>query len=116
MAMAIRTRARRIKIVLASIAGEARPYVAEAPALRPGTALPVVVEQTGPESYSVVDGFHRTAGMLRWCRENRIAPARARIIVVLARDPELIGDAAEPGPKQERALRRIYRQAGVICE
>lgn len=101
-------------IKLGQIADEAGDYVDEAPALDPADARePQIVEVSPSGTLSIVDGFHRTAGQVRWCRENGVAVEDCEITVVACDDAALIRDAAEPGPKQQAAIEAIYAAAGL---
>ena len=98
---------------LADICDEAMDYVEEARALNPATAKPrVIVEQVG-KSYYIVDGFHRTAGMVKHCQQNDISLSDCKVSVVVCDDAALIRVAAEPGEGQDAALAAIYAQAGL---
>lgn len=98
----------RLKIRLSEIAYEAMDYVDESSALDPANSEePQIVERVG-DRLAIVDGFHRTAGQIRWCREREIAPADCEITVVCCDDADLIAAAAEPGPGQADAIRQIY--------
>jgi hypothetical protein len=107
------TGARLGEIPLSHLASEAGDYVDQVPALEPGDEPgPVIVEQVGQSSY-IVDGFHRVAGMLKWCRDEGVDPDQVTVDVVIADDPKLIAAAAEPGPRQRRAIEMIYARAGI---
>lgn len=100
-------------IRLSEIAVEAREYVDSTPTLLPSdTAEPQIVEIVG-ERYRIVDGFHRTAGQLRWCMENGVAPEDCEISVIVCDDGELIAVAAEPSRRQRDAIRAIYSAVGI---
>ena len=100
---------------LASLAQDARENVGGVTPLSPEKYRrlpPAVLEKVG-SSYDIVDGFHRLAGLAEWAERNGVEVDSLEIEVVIATDSSLIADAAEPGPKQETALREIYRQAGI---
>jgi hypothetical protein len=104
----------RRKIRLSEIAGEVGDYVDEVPALDPtGDDSPQIVERSPSGAFYIVDGFHRTAGQVRWCRENGVDPAGCSVVVVICDDPALVRDAAEPGPRQDAAIAAIYAAAGL---
>lgn len=104
--------AQTIKIKLSEIANEAMDYVDQVPSLSDTGSQPQIIERSTGKSY-IVDGFHRTAGQIRYCRENGISLAEHEITVVLADDPKLIAVAAEPNDGQQEAIDEIYRQAGA---
>lgn len=103
-------------IALADIAGHIMDeLVDEASPLDPydySRLDPIVVakEEWG---HDIVDGFHRTAGLLAWAQEEKVEPTDVQIKVVVATHDHLIGLAAQPGPYQDRALRRIYKDVGI---
>lgn len=100
-------------IPLGALAGE--PEIENPNALSPadyGYMDPVVVEQD-KEHFYIVDGFHRVAGLTQWAKEEGIAVADIKIQVVVGHDDDLVGDAAEPGGKQEEALEALYEAAGL---
>lgn len=101
-------------IKLSQIANEVGDYVDQVPALDPSRSRrrPVIVEQSTGKPY-IVDGFHRAAGMVRWCRENDVTLADCEINVVMCDDDDLISVACEPGDGQENAIDAIYELAGV---
>jgi hypothetical protein len=103
---------RTARIRLSRLAAEAGDYVDQVPALVPGSAAPVIVERTG-RGVCLVDGFHRAAGMLRWCRERGMRPERQLVTVVISGCSRLTALAAEPGPRQEKAIEALYRRAGI---
>lgn len=80
-----------------------------------GIDIGQIVERVGGKLY-IVDGFHRTAGQARHCRDNEIDTDSHRITVVLAceddSDNDLVAAAAEPGVTQDAAIAEIYRLAG----
>ena len=92
-------------IKLSQIANEALDYTTEVPALDPADCRRLVIcEQCG--SLGIVDGFHRTAGMVRWAKENGLVDAD--VVVIVCDDEDLISAAAEPGPGQAAAIKAIY--------
>lgn len=106
--MATKTRV----IKLGQIADEASDYVDEVPALDPtDRGQPQIVEAAPSGTLYIVDGFHRTAGQIRWCRENGVSLDDCEVTVVVCDDAGLIADAAEPGPKQQAAIEAIYALA-----
>lgn len=87
-------------------------YVDESPDLDPSACDPLpVVAPAAKGTLDLIDGFHRVAGMVRWCRENGVSPETCEINVVLCDDDELAIAAAEPGPRQEEALEAIHAAA-----
>jgi hypothetical protein len=101
-------------IKLSEIADEATSNVGDdVEALDPDDARqPAIVEESAG-SLRIVDGFHRTAGQVAWCRENDIDLTECEIIVVVCATEDLIADAAEPGERQQAAIDAIYEAAGV---
>jgi hypothetical protein len=99
------------RIMLSEIAGEAGDYVDEASPLADTSTEPQIVELIG-QQYYIVDGFHRTAGQIRHCRDNDISLERHEISVVVA-EGDLVAVAAEPGDGQDEAIAAIYAAAGV---
>lgn len=105
--------ATKTTIRLSEIANEARDYIDQVPALDPSdSAKPQIVEQVGGK-LCIVDGFHRTAGQLRWCDENGVSADECEVTVVIADDADLISAAAEPGEGQAEAISALYAQAGL---
>jgi hypothetical protein len=104
-----------ITIKLSDIAGQPDRELIDETAPSGDTDLGQIVERIQSRLY-IVDGFHRTAGQVRYCRDNEIDPKDYMISVVLAceddDDNDLVSDAATPGPKQEAAIAEIYRLAG----
>jgi len=108
------TTAETITIALSDLRGEIEPeMVNEARALDPSAcASPVIVEQRNGRTY-ILDGYHRTAGMIRWCRDSETDLADVVVSVVVAHDGDLAAAAAGPGHRQEEAIAAIYAAAGV---
>ena len=93
-------------IKLSQIANEALDYTTEVPALDPADCRRLVICEQCGSSYGIVDGFHRTAGMVRWAKENGLVDAD--VVVIVCDDEDLISAAAEPGPGQAAAIKAIY--------
>lgn len=77
---------------------------------------PIIVTKLPDGTPDIVDGFHRTAGVLKWAEKNGIDPRKVKlpIVYVNPKAKKLIGAAADPGhPKHRRAISVIYRQAGI---
>jgi hypothetical protein len=76
---------------------------------------PIIVEENTRGGLSIVDGFHRVAGLLLWAEDNdvNLDTLDVDMIVVRGGNSTLVGHAAEPGEKQDRALEEIYRRAGM---
>lgn len=53
--------------------------------------------------YSLVDGFHRTAGMIRWCIEHSVKPDDVTVSVVITDDDDLIADMDSGNDEDEQA-------------
>lgn len=103
-------------IRLSEIASEAGEYVDQVLSLNPNAdVLPVIVAVAPSGRLEIVDGFHRTAGMVRWCRGNDVTLDACEINVVVCGDEALIADAANPGwpRKQQAAIDAIYEAAGI---
>lgn len=103
-------------IKLSEIAGEASAYVDQVPALHPDSdVLPAIVAALASGSLEIVDGVHRTAGQVRWCRENDVPLDACEINVVVCDDATLIGKAADTTfpHKQQAAIDAIYEEAGI---
>ena len=90
---------------LASNASGVRDMIDEATALNPSDCdrMPIVGEDD-----EVLDGFHRTAGMLLWARENEIDSGKVQLRIVVLLDDTLIDDVCEHGMEDESILARIY--------
>lgn len=100
----------RTTIHLSDIAGEIeRELIDQADALAPDDPAEPIIVETAP--HAIVDGFHRTAGYLRWAREQGLEAADVEIPVVVCDDDELVALAAEPGEHQEAAIEAIYALA-----
>jgi len=71
----------------------------------------IIVREDG--KLKIVDGFHRVSGMAAWAEEEGKALDKisVRAIFVTGTDESVIGDAAEPGPRQEAAIRLIEATA-----
>ncbi len=108
-------RPKKITVSLSEIAGEVERETVDEAGPTDSTDLGQIVERTQGRLH-IVDGFHRTAGQLRHCRESGIDPASLTITVVLGcandNDNDLVSDASAPGPKQDAAIAEIYRLAG----
>jgi hypothetical protein len=74
---------------------------------------PIVVEETPSGKLLIVDGFHRTAGLVTWAQQNGVDLEDIEPEVVVCKNSKLIEHAAEPGGRQNEALAEIYRRAGV---
>lgn len=99
---------KKIQINLSEIANEAIEYVDVCPALNPSESdQPQIVERIGTR-LAIVDGYHRTAGQIRWCRENGVDIIECLITVIECDDEDLIADAAEPSERQQDAIDAIY--------
>lgn len=98
---------------LSDICDEAMDYVDEARPLNPATAKPRVIVELVGKSHYIVDGFHRTAGMVKYCKQNDIDLSECKVSVVVCDDSALIRVAAEPGEGQDEALAAIYAQVGL---
>ena len=96
-------------IKLVQIANEALDYVSEVPALDPADYRPLVICESVGKRLQIVDGFHRTAGLVRWANENEQSLDSVSVKVIVCDDEDLISAAAEPGPKQAAALEAIYK-------
>jgi hypothetical protein len=102
-----------VAIAVADLAADLEPeLVDEADALSPRAyerdCSHVIVVREG-DAWSIVDGYHRVAGLAAWCRDEDEDPAGVTIAVLDATGcaPELIAAASEPGPRQAEAIRRI---------
>lgn len=103
-------------IKLSQIADEASDYVDQVPALDPADDIqPVIVSALPSGGLEIVDGFHRTAGMVRWCRAEGVPLDACEIAVVLCGDDKLVGQAGNTAfpRKQQAAIDAIYELAGV---
>jgi hypothetical protein len=100
----------RKQIRLSEIENEAADYVDEASPLEDTYQQPQIVERVNGR-LQIVDGFHRTAGQVRFCRDNGIDTADRVITVVECDDEDLISAAAEPGDQQQSAIDAIYASA-----
>jgi len=94
-----KVKAKVIRIPLSEVAREALANVDDAPDLDPSdiTELPIIVNEGG--KYSIVDGFHRIAGMAGWA-ESEARPTKGvkiDVIDISGSDEDVIGCAAEPG-------------------
>jgi hypothetical protein len=101
---------------LSEIAEEAIEYVDQVPALSPDDdSQPQIVAVTQSGSLEIVDGFHRTAGQIRWCRKNGVTLDACEINVVVCDDAKLVGLAANATfpRKQQAAIDAIYEEAGI---
>lgn len=78
---------------------------------------PIIVEMgASGEVLDIVDGFHRAAGMVRWCREHGKETATCDVLVVACDqddDEDLVSTASQPGGDQDEAIESLYRLAGV---
>jgi hypothetical protein len=114
--------AERTTISLSEIANEATDYIGQVPALdpelsdarQPMPTAPQIIEKVG-NRLDIVDGFHRTAGQIRWCQENGIELSECAITVILCENgnDDTIAAAAEPGPLQVEAIQAIHDAAGI---
>lgn len=103
-----------ITIKLSEIAAEATSNTGDdVQALDPSDNAPPVIVERSTSRTAIVDGFHRAAGMARWCRENDVDLEECEIEVVLCETEEMIVIAAEPGGGQQAAIDAIYEAAGV---
>lgn len=101
---------RHTTMTLDELAGEIeREMIEYADALRPGDERELVIVD---ETHSIVDGFHRVAGMVRWAREQGRDLNSVAVRVVECDDVELVAVAAEPGNAQRAALDAIYALLG----
>src|SRR5690606_17454106 len=100
-------------IRLSQISSKIEPeLVKEADALRPGDEPEVIiVEMIDGKVTGLIDGYHRTAGYIKWARQNGLALDDVEIRVVASDDEELLAPAAEPGYRQAEALAKIYAAA-----
>lgn len=97
-------------IMLSEIAGEIEDEtVAEVESLSPSNCDPLVIVERMPSgTVNIVDGFHRTAGMVKWARGRDRELDAIKVQVVVCDDAGLLRDAGEPGPKQGGAIEAIY--------
>lgn len=100
-------------IRLSQISSKIEPeLVKEADALRPGDEPEVIiVEMIDGKVTGLIDGYHRTAGYIKWARQNGLTLDDVEIRVVASDDEELLAPAAEPGHRQAEALAKIYAAA-----
>ncbi len=91
---------------LALCAGGVADMIDEATALNPAECSRMPILDSAMDE--VLDGFHRTAGMLLWARERDLSAAEVTITVVVLLDDELIDSICEHGQEDASALASIY--------
>jgi hypothetical protein len=103
------------KVKLSALAKEARAS-AEGTALDPSDYASncpdiIIVREDG--KLQIVDGFHRVSGMVAWAEEEGkdLGKISIRAIFVTGTDESVISDAAEPGPRQDAAIKMIETAA-----
>lgn len=81
------------------------------PTLRPGMESSKIIVRRDESDFDIVDGKHRTAGMLRWAKENNINIRELGVSVVTSDDKDLLEQASKEGPGQDVAIAKIYADA-----
>jgi hypothetical protein len=101
------------RVSVAELVADVEPeLISEADALSPSTYerdVADIIVTREESTWSIVDGFHRAAGLAAWCDAEGEDPTtvRVRVLDASACDPEIVAAASEPGPGQSAAIAAI---------
>lgn len=100
------------KITLDQIASgrQIRDMVEESPAMSSAeyAGLPQIIVERIDGRLSIVDGFHRAAGLARWASDESMSLREIEIEVAECDDADLLAAAGEPSERQQVAIDAIY--------
>jgi len=101
-------------IALSDIADEVNLEDYKVTSLAPGDEPELIfLSPKSAGGFEILDGFHRTAGYLKWAQENDKDPSEIKIAAIIVSDQSLAGDIANAeDPSKQRAAMKEAWDAG----